>query len=57
MRGALSKLLKQKSLSNIVGKIMPKITTADDKLQGKGRSNIEKMKKKKKTKKNREELT
>lgn len=51
MRGALSKLLKQKSLSNIVGKIMPKITTADDKLQGKGRSNIEKMKKTKKKQK------
>lgn len=33
---------------------MPKITTADDKLQGKGRSNIEKMKKtKKKNKKQR----
>lgn len=30
---------------------MPKITTADDKLQGKGRSNIEKMKKTKKKQK------
>ena len=39
---------------------MPKITTADDKLQGKGRSNIEKMKNKTKKQnktKNREELT